>query len=169
MTGNAQRGTSSPVRDNLHVRQFKKSFLEKAVCIQRTVRDRFARLPGFLEPWRRREPPITRSRFDCSFASGMADEVSEYRGILLVRLGDGFVMQVRLQSQGKCVLTRTIPLAKALQIEADPPWEIASPGSLRVWNQSHSTIWQWLQGKGIHAEATTSSLAGHSVDRNGES
>jgi hypothetical protein len=175
MTGNAQPGTSSAVRETLNVPRFKTSLLEKAGCIQRTVRDQFARLPGFLEQWRRSEPPTTRSRFECSFANGMADEVSEYRGILLVRLGDGFVMQVRLQSQGKCVLTRTIPIAKALRIEADPPWEIASPGSLQVWNQSHSTIWRWLQGKGIHAEAITSDaqaatsrLAEHSVDRNGE-
>jgi hypothetical protein len=133
MTGNAQRGTSLAV-DDLGVPRFKKGFLEKASCVQRTLRDQFARLPGFLKPlpgflkplpgflkpWRRSEPPTTRSRFDCSFANGMADEVSEYRGILMVRLGDGFVMQVRLQSQG-------------------------------------------------NAEATTSSLAEPSVDRNGES
>jgi hypothetical protein len=159
MTGNAQRGTSSAVLDNLNVPRLKKSFLQKAGCIPRTLQDQFAKLPGFLEHWRPGEPPTTQSRFDCSFANGMADEVSEYRGILLVRLGAGFVMQVRLQAQGKAVLTRTMPIAKALRIEADPPWEIASPGSLRVWSQSHSPIWQWLQGKGIQGGAPTESGA----------
>jgi hypothetical protein len=81
-----------------------------------------------------------------------SDEVSERDGILLVRLSAGRAMQVQLR--GSEVLTRTVPIANAMQIGEHPPWQIASPGCVQVWIQSNAAIWHWLVAKGINVEGT---------------
>jgi hypothetical protein len=64
--------------------------------------------------WCRPEPQRSRPRFKRLVGKPVADEVREYRDVLLVRLSGGFVMQIRLQSDRTCILTRTIPIAKAI-------------------------------------------------------
>ncbi len=81
-----------------------------------------------------------------------SDEVYEHEGILLVRLGAGRGMQVRLR--GSDVLTRTVPIAKATQTGEHPPWQLASAGCVQAWIQSNAAIWRWLVAKGIDVEAT---------------
>jgi hypothetical protein len=86
----------------------------------------------------------------------LSDEVSERDGILLVRLGAGRAMQVRLRGSG--VLTRTVPIANATQIGEHPPWQLASASCVEVWIQSNAAIWRWLVAKGIDVEATKNRL-----------
>lgn len=90
------------------------------------------------------------------FESCLSDEISEYNEVLLVRLGAGRAMQVRLQ--GSDVLTRTVPIAKATQIAEHPPWQLASASYVQVWIQSNAAVWRWLVAKGIDVEATKNRL-----------
>jgi hypothetical protein len=76
------------------------------------------------------------------------NEVSEREGTLLVRLGRGAAMQVRLNRDPACVLLRVVPIAKATQLEGDSPWQLASDEQLRGWIHSDSAIGQWLLSKG---------------------
>ncbi len=108
-----------------------------------------ARLFNFLAPQRRSQPSNTDSTFDVPLKQDVTDEVSEYHGMLLVRLGAGSAMQVRLQPDGASVLTRIVPLAKATQLEGDSMWQAASEAQLRGWIQSNAAIWQWLVAKGV--------------------
>jgi hypothetical protein len=89
--------------------------------------------------------------------SCLSDEVSEYDGVLLVRLGAGRAMQVRLRESE--VLTRTVPIANAMQIGEHPPWQLAPASCVLEWIQSNAAIWQWLVAKGADAGAIKSRLA----------
>jgi hypothetical protein len=84
----------------------------------------------------------------------LSDEVCELDGILLVRLGAGLAMQVRLR--GSDVLTRTVPIAKATQIGEHPTWQIASASCVQVWIQSNAAIWRWLVSKGYRCGSNKS-------------
>jgi hypothetical protein len=91
------------------------------------------------------------------FESCLSDEISEYNGVLLVRLGAGRAMQVRLR--GSEILTRTVPIAKAMQIGEHPPWQLASASCVQAWIQSNAAIWRWLVAKGIDVGTTKNRLA----------
>ena len=86
----------------------------------------------------------------------LSEEVSEYKGILLVRLRAGNAMQVRLQ--GSDVLTRTVPIANATHVGEHPPWRLASSNYIWAWIQSNAAIWRWLVSKGLDVEATKQRL-----------
>jgi hypothetical protein len=92
-----------------------------------------------------------------------ADEVSEYEGVLLVRLSGGSAMQIQLDAEACSVLIRTVPIAKATHLEGDPSWQIASDSQLWAWVQSGSAIWQWLLGKGIDGDTLARRLAASAV------
>jgi hypothetical protein len=93
----------------------------------------------------------------------VADEVSEYESVLLVRLSGGSAMQIQLDAEPGRVLIRTVPIAKARQLEGDPPWQMASDSQLRAWIQSGSAIWHWLLGKGIDGDTVARRLAESAV------
>jgi hypothetical protein len=111
-----------------------------------------ARLFGFVEP-----PHRTSSIVGALLESCLSDETSEFDGVLLVRLGAGRAMQVRLR--GSDVLTRTVPIAKAKQIGEHPPWQLASATCVQAWIQSNAAIWRWLVAKDIDVGATKGRLA----------
>jgi hypothetical protein len=117
-----------------------------------------ARLFGFVTP-----PHRSSSIVGALFESCLSDEISEYNGVLLVRLGAGRAMQVRLR--GSDVLTRTVPIAKAMQIGEYSPWQVASAGCVQAWIQSNAAIWQWLVAKGIDVGATKGRLAEAMIPR----
>jgi hypothetical protein len=106
-----------------------------------------ARLFGFVTP-----PHRSSSIVGALFESCLSEEISEYEGVLLVRLGAGRAMQVLLR--GSDVLTRTVPIAKAMQIGEHPPWQLASASYVQAWIQSNAAVWRWLVAKGIDVEAT---------------
>ena len=108
-----------------------------------------ARLLGCVKPHLRSQHPTINSSFDSPFRQEMTNEVSEYAGILLVRLGGCSAMQVRLQPDGQSVLIRIVPMAKATRVEGDAPWQAAPDAQMRAWMQSESAVWQWLIAKGI--------------------
>jgi hypothetical protein len=108
-----------------------------------------ARLVGCLTPHFRSQRPTVNSSFDIPFKQDVTNEVSEYAGILLVRLGGCSTMQVRLQPDGESVLIRIVPMAKATRIEGEAPWQAAPDSQMRAWIQSESAVWQWLIAKGI--------------------
>jgi hypothetical protein len=112
-----------------------------------------ARLFSFLAPHRRSQP--SNLDFDVPFKQDVTNEVSEYHGMLLVRLGAGSAMQVRLPPDGASVLVRTVPLAKATQREGDPTWQAASEAQLRSWIESNAAVWQWLVAKGLDGARLT--------------
>ncbi len=109
--------------------------------------NQLARLFGVLAP-PHRSGPIG----GVPLESCLSDEISEYKGVLLVRLGAGRAMQVRLL--GSDVLTRTVPIAQAMQIGEHPQWQLASAGCVLEWIQSNAAIWRWLVAKGIDVGAT---------------
>jgi hypothetical protein len=82
-------------------------------------------------------------------ARDVTDEVSEYKGILLVRMGRGSAMQLRIQPDQASVLFRIVPISKATQLEDDSPWQVASDSQLRAWIHPDSAIGQWLLVKGV--------------------
>jgi hypothetical protein len=100
-----------------------------------------ARLFGFVAPLHR-SCPIAGAPFE----SCLSEEISEYDGVLLVRLGTGRAMQVRLF--GSEVVTRIVPIARATQIGEHPPWQLASASCVQAWIQSNAAIWRWLVAKG---------------------
>jgi hypothetical protein len=114
--------------------------------------DQLARLFGFVTPPHRRGSIVGALAESC-----LSDEISEYNGVLLVRLGAGRAMQVRLQ--GSDVLTRTVPIARAMQIGEHPPWQLASASCVQAWIQSNAAVWRWLVAKGIDVGATKNRLA----------
>jgi hypothetical protein len=111
-----------------------------------------ALLFGFVAPLHRACPIV-----GAPFESCLSEETSEYDGVLLVRLSAGRAMQVRLL--GSEVLTRTVPIAKAMQIGEHPPWQLASASCVQAWIQSNAAIWRWLVTKGIDVGATNNRLA----------
>ena len=111
-----------------------------------------ARLFGFVAP-----PQRSSSIVGALFESCLSEEISEYNGVLLVRLGAGCAMQVRLL--GSDVLTRTVPIAKAMQIGEHPPWQLASASCVQAWIQSNAAVWRWLVAKGIDVGVTKGRLA----------
>ena len=113
---------------------------------------RLARLLGFVAPPRRSSLIV-----GALFESCLSEEISEYDGVLLVRLSAGRALQVRLR--GSDVLTRTVPISKAMQIGEHPPWQIASASCVQAWIQSNAAIWRWLVAKGIDVGATKNRLA----------
>lgn len=117
-----------------------------------------ARLFGSLTPPHRRGPIV-----GTPFESCWSDEISEFDGVLLVRLGACRAMQVRLL--GSDVLTRTVPIAKAMLIGEPPPWQIASASCVQAWIQSNAPIWRWLVAKGIDVGGTKARLAEAMVPR----
>lgn len=74
----------------------------------------------------------------------MTNEVSEREGVLLVRLGHGSAMQVRLAEDRASVLYRTVPIAQATRVEDDSKWQFASDVQLRGWIEQASAIGRWL-------------------------
>lgn len=82
------------------------------------------------------------------FWPGSTDEVSEHRGVLLVRLGRGSAMQVRLVNAG-VVLYRIVPIANVTRVEDDSPWQRASDAQVRAWLHGDSSIGLWLVTKGL--------------------
>lgn len=58
-------------------------------------------------------------------------------------------MQVRFQPDRSTVLTRTVPMAKATQLDDSAPWQVASDSQVKQWLQSDSAIGLWLVSKGL--------------------
>ena len=83
------------------------------------------------------------------FEDHITDEVSEYGGNLLVRLGRGSAMQVRLQPDTANAMIRIVPIARATKLEDDSSWQPASESQLQSWIQSGSAIGRWLLAKGL--------------------
>jgi hypothetical protein len=108
-----------------------------------------ARVLGFLSPRPRIQQSNLEGPIRLPFKPEVTNEVSECNGILLVRLGRGSAMQVRLQPD-RAVSIRTVPIAQATQLEGGAPWQTASDAQLRSWIQSDSAVWRWLLAKGIH-------------------
>ena len=119
---------------------------------------RLARLLGFVAPPRRSSLIV-----GALFESCLSEEISEYDGVLLVRLSADRALQVRLR--GSDVLTRTVPISKAMQIGEHPPWQIASASCVQAWIQSNAAIWRWLVAKGIDVGATKAGLAEGTIPR----
>jgi hypothetical protein len=94
-------------------------------------------LLGFLAPRPRTEVP------------SVPNEVLEHQGLLLVRLGRGSAMQVRIEPGGSDVRYRIVPIANATQLNGDSPWMSASDGQIRGWIHPDSAIGQWLMAKGL--------------------
>jgi hypothetical protein len=87
------------------------------------------------------------------------DEVSEFEGALLVRLGRGSAMQVRLLPERDSVSIRIVPMAKATKLGGDAPWHAATDAQLRSWIQSDSAIWRWLMAKGVDGDTIEERLS----------
>jgi hypothetical protein len=104
-------------------------------------------------------PREARSSFPNPFQHDITNEVSEHEGILLVRLGRGSAMQVRLQSDQPSVFIRTVPIAEAKHVDGDSTWQQASDSQLRSWIQSDSAIWQWLLAKGFDGDQIARRIA----------
>jgi len=85
----------------------------------------------------------------CQPALDVTDEVSEYKGVLLVRMGRGSAMQVRIQQDHGSVSFRIVPISKATQLVDDSPWNAASDSQLRAWIHPESAIGRWLLAKGV--------------------
>jgi hypothetical protein len=83
------------------------------------------------------------------FQPDVTNEVSERAGVLLVRLGRGSAMQVRLAADGASVLCRTVPIARAMQVEDVSEWQLAPESQLRGWIERKSAIGRWLLAKGL--------------------
>jgi hypothetical protein len=79
----------------------------------------------------------------------LTNEVSEHKGVLLVRLGRGSAMQVRLAADRVSALYRTVPIAQAMQVEGDSKWQFASDAQLRGWMEQASAIGRWLLAQGL--------------------
>ena len=82
-------------------------------------------------------------------ARDVTDEVSEYKGALLVRMGRGSAMQMRTQPDPASVWFRIVPISKATQLEGDSPWQAASESQLRAWIHPDSAIGRWLLARGM--------------------
>jgi hypothetical protein len=104
-------------------------------------------------------PQRTQSSFPIPFQQDVTNEVSEHEGILLVRLGRGSAMQVRVQPDQPSVLIRTVPIAEAKQLDGDSTWQAASDSQLWSWIQSDSAIWQWLVAKGFAGDQIARRIA----------
>ncbi len=89
------------------------------------------------------------NKMPCQLALDVTDEVSEYKGVLLVRMGRGSAMQMRIQQDQASVWFRIVPISKVTQLEDDSPWQAASDSQLRAWIHPDSAIGRWLLAKGI--------------------
>jgi hypothetical protein len=94
-------------------------------------------------PWR------FTTRNDQSPQPDVMNEVSEREGVLLVRLGRGSAMQVRLTADRASVLCRTVPIAQATRVEVDSKWQFASDAQVCGWIEHASAIGRWLLAKGL--------------------
>jgi hypothetical protein len=88
----------------------------------------------------------------CQLSRDFTEEVSEYEDVLLVRLGRGSAMQLRIQPDEAGVLFRIVPIAKATQVKDESPWQLASDLQLRAWLHPASAIGRWLLAKGVDGE-----------------
>ena len=79
----------------------------------------------------------------------VTDEVSEHKGALLVRLGRGCAMQMRVRPNLAGVMFRIVPISSALQLDDDSPWQDASDPQLSAWSHPDSAIGRWLLAQGI--------------------
>jgi len=77
------------------------------------------------------------------------NEVSEYKGVLLVRLARGCAMQVRMQPGRTGVFYRVVPISNATHVGGDAPWQAASDSQLLAWIHPDSAIGRWLLANGI--------------------
>jgi len=84
-------------------------------------------------------------------------EVSEYEGALLVRLGRGSAMQMRLEPDSGRVSFRIVPIANVTQLNGDAPWNPVSDAQIRTI-QPGSPIGQWLLAKGFRPEQVEEGL-----------
>lgn len=98
------------------------------------------------------------SRLRVEFWPGPTDEVCEHRGVLLVRMGRGSAMQVRLVND-ETVLYRIVPIANVTRVEDDAAWQRASDAQLRAWLRDDSSIGLWLVSKGLRHGAQSEQLA----------
>jgi hypothetical protein len=95
-----------------------------------------------------------------TFHQEILNEVTEHQGALLVRLGGGFAMQVRVEPDSASVTIRMVPIANATQLNLDLPWLLASEAQLREWMEQGSAIGQWLTSKGLMGERLVSGAWG---------
>jgi hypothetical protein len=107
-----------------------------------------ARLFGFLAQRHNTELPKTGSS-SIPFKQDLTNEVLEHEGVLMVRLGRGSAMQMRLDPDRTGVVFRIVPIAKATRLEGDSTWHVVSDSQLRTWIHPDSAIGQWLMGKGL--------------------
>ncbi|HEX5230176.1 MAG TPA: hypothetical protein VFW44_20830 [Bryobacteraceae bacterium] len=98
------------------------------------------------------------TRLRLEFWPDPTEEVSEHRGVLLVRLGRGSAMQVRLASDG-AVYYRIVPIANVTLVEDDSSWQQASDAQVGVWMHDDSSIGLWLLAKGLRYDANSGQLA----------
>ena len=77
----------------------------------------------------------------------MTNEVAEYKGILLVRLGRGSAMQLRIEPDRANVAFRVVPIAQATALNDESPWQLADESQLNAWIHPGSAIGQWLLAK----------------------
>lgn len=98
--------------------------------------------------------PRQNVRFKSPFPEDSTNEVWEYEGTLLVRLGRGAAMQVRLDPDRTSVVFRVVPIAKATLLAGDSTWQVASDSQLSEWLQPHSAVGRWLMGKGLLARGS---------------
>lgn len=112
-----------------------------------------ARVIGFLGRRRQMEYSFAHSRFEDPFQQrARNNEISEYDGILLVRLGRGSAMQLRLEADRTQVSFRVVPIARATQVSSETEWQMASYGQLEGWLQADSAIGTWLLAKGLRLD-----------------
>lgn len=60
-------------------------------------------------------------------------------------------MQVRVHTDRATVLTRTVPIAKATQLDDAAPWHVTPDHQLLQWLQSKCAVGLWLAGKGFQS------------------
>ena len=109
---------------------------------------RLANLRGILAKRWSGRPKLDPS-FNLPPKQEVTDEVSDFNGILLVRLGKCSAMQVRLEPDRENVSFRIVPIAKATQVRGDSPWQAATDSQLYGWMRSGCALWQWLLAQGI--------------------
>ena len=86
-------------------------------------------------------------------------EVSEHQGVLLVRLGRGSAMQVRVTADAAAALYRIVAIATVKHVDDDRAWQRASDGQIRAWLHDDSPIGRWLRAKGFECDPVAGPLA----------
>jgi hypothetical protein len=95
-----------------------------------------------------------------AFKQDVTNEVSEYEGSLLVRLGRGSAMQLQLSPDRTTVVFRIVPIAKARRLDLELPWHVAGDTQLRGWLEPESAIGQWLVKQGLLRQGLPTSNTG---------